>query len=507
MTGYLSLILTAHVPYVRTVERQPIGEELLHETIAYSLVPLVNILHDLHELGIQPQIALAFSPILLEQLSDSIVQKHFMLWMEQWLDQLANELRRCEQKRDDHRTYLAHFYLDWGQGILHSFDQRYGRNLVTALYNLCDAGVIEPITGAATHAYLPLLSHKESIRAQLDIGKMVVSRKLGRQPRGLWLPECGYHPKLKPHIVANDTRYMVIDPQSVAHEPPITHLRPRWVVTRQLVAFIRDQMATQQLVSPELGYVGDPLYLAPQRDTHTHIAWWKNGLGSEIDAPLYDPYHAFQRAQEHASHFINYIQAQLNAFQQQHDRPGVVMLPLDLEFMGRRWFEGPAWIQSLIEGVSRNPDVQLTPPSAYLRSYRPRQKAYLRGGSWGVGGDHRTWSHGTTFRVWQPIYAAEERFTLLAQRFPHATGIRERLLNQAARELLLAQSSDWPLMMGHDELSGEALERLSQYFERFDTLCNLIDKPNLATGDLDFLDEVEELDNPFPYLNYRIFTQ
>jgi 1,4-alpha-glucan branching enzyme len=68
MNGYLALILTGHVPYLRTAGREPEGEDLLHTTIADALVPTLNALFDLRELGLRPVVALAYSPVLLEQL-------------------------------------------------------------------------------------------------------------------------------------------------------------------------------------------------------------------------------------------------------------------------------------------------------------------------------------------------------------------------------------------------------------------------------------------------------
>src|SRR5437867_965350 len=69
MNGYLALILTGHVPYLRAAGREPDGEDLLHMTIADALVPTLNALFDLRELGLRPVVALAYSPVLLEQLA------------------------------------------------------------------------------------------------------------------------------------------------------------------------------------------------------------------------------------------------------------------------------------------------------------------------------------------------------------------------------------------------------------------------------------------------------
>jgi 1,4-alpha-glucan branching enzyme len=498
MNGYLALILTGHVPYLRSAGREPAGEDLLHETIADAIVPTLNALFDLREIGARPRVALAYSPVLIEQLADTIVQKHFVVWMERRLARLADE---AASSGEPHRSYLARFYLDWGRGILDSFVERYGRNLVAAMRDLCASGVAEPLSSPATHAYLPLLGRAGSLRAQIDVGTLSITRQLGYRPRGIWLPECGYAPSLEALLRPSGARYLIVDPSSLPEGVP--HLRPRWVISRRLAVLVRDAAAGQQIVSADLGYAGDPVYRALRHEQHSGLALWRQGLGEA--AELYDPYDAFRRAQEHASHFAGYVAAELEAFGARHDRPGIAVVPLDAEVLGRGWFEGPAWLRALIEAFSGHPTVTLTTPSVYLRSFRPRYGATLRDGSWGAGGDHRAWSQPAARQLTQAIGEVEERVALLCERHPTARGERERALAQAVRELLLAQSSDWPLLLGQGE-GDEALRRPVEHLRRCERLSAIAEAPALTEDDLRFLDTVEELDNPFASLNYRVFA-
>ena len=510
MNGYLALILTGHVPYLRAAGREPEGEDSLHEAIADALVPTLNALFDLRELGLRPAIALAYSPVLIEQLGDSVVQKHFVVWMESRLARLEDDLAQWEREGEAHHSYLARFYLDWGRGILDSFVRRYSRNLVAALRDLCADGIAEPLAGAATHAYLPLLGRAESQRAQIDVGALAVTRQLGVRPRGLWLPECGYTPALETLLRPSGARYLIVDPSSLPANN-IPHLRPRWIASQHLAVLVRDVPASQQLMASEVGYVGDPLYRSPRRDPRSGLALWRIGLG-RTGANLYDPYDAFRRAQEHAVHFSNFITAELEAFRARHDRPGLAVVPLDLEVLGHGWFEGPTWLRAMIQTFAERQKVALTAPSAYLRTFRPRQGASLRDGSWGASGDHRAWNGRGALPLWQALGEVEERLALLVRRHPNAQGDQERALAQAVRELLLAQSSDWPLLLsqgGVDSSAGlgqAALMRPVQHLRRCERLCTLAEAPALTEDDVNFLDMVEELDNPFPNLNYRMFA-
>jgi 1,4-alpha-glucan branching enzyme len=505
MNGYLGLILTGHVPYLRAAGRDPQGEEALHETIASAIVPTLNLLCDLREQGLRFSLALAYSPILLEQLGDNVVQKHFIVWMERWLARLAHDLQRWEAEGEAHRVYLARFYLDWGQGVLESFVERYGRNPVTALRDLCADGILEPLAGPATHAYLPLLDRAESIHAQLDVGIFNTTRQLGRRPRGFWLPECGYRPALDPQLLASGIRYVVVDPSSLPASAGITHLRPRWMRPRRLALFSRDEPAMEQIWSPDLGYLGDPLYRAPRRDPRSGLALWCAGVSGAPET-LYDPYDAFQRAREHAAHWSHYLTAELEEFRTRHDRPGIAIVPLDAELIGRRWFEGPAWLRTLIEEFASSSTIALTAPSAYLRAIRPRQGATPREGSWGQAGDHRAWGGRAALPLWQAIGETEESLAQLIRRYPNARDEHERALAQAVRELLLAQASDWPLLLNQGVDGDDPLRRPAQHLHRCARLCALAEAQEWSEADRAFLEQVEEEDNPFPHLNYRVFA-
>jgi 1,4-alpha-glucan branching enzyme len=503
MHGYLALVLVAHAPYLRAAGREPLGEDALHETLALSVLPTLNVLFDARELGIRPALALAYSPVLLEQLADNVIQKHFAVWMERWLDARAADLARWQSAGLAHLVYLARFYLDWGQGVLRSFTERYGRNPVAALRELCADGTAEPLAGAATHAYLPLLEQRRSLQAQLEAGALSVMRRLGRRARGLWLPECGFSPPLAHAAQGVGARYIIVDPSSATRVAGLTHLRPRWAIPRRLIAVLRDAEASAHVWSNDLGYPGDPLYQSQRRDTASGLPLWRHGAGADLE--LYDPYEAFRRAADHAEHFAQVLIAEIEEFGRSHDRPALALVPLDADLLGRRWFEGPRWLGALLLQLGNHPSVRLTTPSAYLRAYRPRQNVVLQDGSWGPGGDHRMWRAAGSSTLLQAAAETEATLVRVARRLPNATGDRERALNQAARELLLAQGSDWPLLAGRGA-SEPIPPRAAQHLARCEYLCALAEQPELSADDVAYLDELEELDNAFPELNYRVFV-
>jgi 1,4-alpha-glucan branching enzyme len=98
---------------------------------------------------------------------------------------------------------------------------------------------------------------------------------------------------------------------------------------------------------------------------------------------------------------------------------------------------------------------------------------------------------------------AAERMVELARRAPHATGLERRALNQAARELLLAQSSDWAFIMTTGTTVAYASRRFNEHTVRFTGLYEA-----LKAGRLDesFVADLESKDNIFPDVDYRIYA-
>jgi 1,4-alpha-glucan branching enzyme len=90
----------------------------------------------------------------------------------------------------------------------------------------------------------------------------------------------------------------------------------------------------------------------------------------------------------------------------------------------------------------------------------------------------------------------------LTRGHPNSEGILRRALNQAVRELLLAQSSDWPFMMKTGQQTEYAVKRFKGHLLRF---LRLSDEIRSRQIDEVRLKELEETDNLFPALDYRRF--
>src|SRR4030042_1272760 len=94
--------------------------------------------------------------------------------------------------------------------------------------------------------------------------------------------------------------------------------------------------------------------------------------------------------------------------------------------------------------------------------------------SWGWKGYSEMWLQGSNDWIYRHLHNASERMTELARSFPDTNGIVRRALNQALRELLLAQSSDWAFIMGTGTHTSYAVKRTKEHILRFTSLYEQI---------------------------------
>jgi 1,4-alpha-glucan branching enzyme len=457
-----------------------------------------------------------------------------------------------------HLEGLAVFYQQYYEKIKHSFDERYKRDIVGAFRILQDEGYIEIITCAATHGYLPLLGTDNAIRAQLKTGVTSYERLLGRRPRGIWLPECAYRPayydekgKVRPgieyflaqegikvffsetHLITGGApvgvaageaigpygqikrRYLVPMAKAPAQRVRTTTFEAYYVSdttsgnkaeNHSGVAVIgRNNETGQQVWSANDGYPGDFDYREFHRkDGISGLQYWRV-TGNTVDLgekDFYRPEWAAHKVKLHAQDFVGLVERILQAHWDTGQGYGLISSNYDTELFGHWWFEGVDWLKEVLRGLAQSPVVDLVTANEFLETHPPKTVMHVPEGSWGAGGTHFTWNNIEVNWMWPPIHEAEKRMTLLANRHRHDWD-DERLrgvLNQAARELLLAESSDWPFLVTTGQAGNYAIQRFSQHIERFRELCDSVER---GRPDSELAARYWELDKVFSDVDYR----
>jgi 1,4-alpha-glucan branching enzyme len=364
---------------------------------------------------------------------------------------------------------------------------------------------------------------RPSIRAQVQVAANHYERAFGRRAQGIWLPECGYYPGYDEILKEAGIKYFFSDAHGVLHGSP----RPKYGVFAPvycksgIACFGRDLESSKQVWSSIEGYPGDYNYREFYRDIgfdldyeyikpyihpdgvriNTGIKYYRITGGSNHKEP-YVPAWAREKAAQHAGNFMFNRHKQVEYLFDLLDKKPLIVSPYDAELYGHWWYEGTMWLDFLIRKIAFDQDmIRLITPSEYLLENPRNQVITPSMSSWGWKGYNEMWLQGANDWIYPHLHAASERMTELVKTFPGADGTLKRALNQALRELLLSQSSDWAFIMGTGTHVGYAVRRTKEHLLNFTRLYEDIRNNCLDEG---WLGDIEYKDNIFPEIDYRV---
>ena len=528
----LALVLHAHLPWVRQPDQErALEENWLHEAIADCYLPLIEVLMAAERRGSRFRLTLSLSPTLLTLLADRSLPARF-------LDYLERRWRLCAAERRRQRDPGRRALLDWYQAGIETRREQFagelGGDLIAAWVALHDAGRVELLTTAATHGFAPLLrDHPGAVPAQLRVGRDAFRALTGREPAGLWLPECGYYPGLEREIAAAGYAYSLVETHGLAQgRPP-----PAWGVQAPVdgggVAFFgRDPFSAAEVWSPTQGYPGHPDYREYYADLGlagagadladflppgvergaTGLGYYRVTGGQGPKKP-YDPARAAHRAVTDARDFVRRRRAWAARWAEaapqgeagrwaegprQGDasrwadtarraeatrwvgaapsRTPLTVAPYDAELFGHWWYEGPLFLAALGQELDVCPDLEPVTLGQHLRAHGCAGTCRLAPSTWGEAGYNATWLRPETAWVHLQLRQAAEEFRELRACYQDraATSLAGRLLRQAARSLLLAQGSDWTFHLGRSGGSDFAQRQLQAQLARFAFLSDAL---------------------------------
>lgn len=523
-SGHLLLVLHAHLPFIRHPEDPHfLEEQWLVEAITETYIPLLSRLERLVQEGIHARLTMTWSPPLCEMLADPLLQERYRTRTARLLELAEQEV---PAKANSPFAAAAVMYRDHLRYCLTVMD-RFGGNLLRWVIELMDAGALEAITCTATHGFLPLMLTHTARRAQVEVAVDNYRKHFGRRPKGIWLAECGFVPGVEELLKAAGLRYFFVDTHGIYYGEP----RPRYGVYAPVftpcgvAAFGRDAESSRSVWSAESGYPGDPLYREFYRDlgydgeypyirNFLHPDGIRRNLGLKyhrvtgkvpLDEKLpYQPGPAFARAMDHGAHFYHRRVEQAAHLATLIERPPLIVSPYDAELFGHWWFEGPQFIESIFRAAhAAGHPVRAMTGSEYLAANPVHQVVMPSASSWGDNGYNGVWLNPTNDWIYRHLNLAEERMEEAARRYPQADGVLKAMLDQMARELLLAQSSDWGFIMTTGTTVPYATRRTKDHLNRFTGLWEQVmwSQPDPRT-----LHEIAWRDTIFPELDYRVYA-
>ncbi|MDX9721623.1 MAG: DUF1957 domain-containing protein [Myxococcota bacterium] len=524
--GYLSIVLHAHLPFVRHPEHPDfLEEDWLYEAMTETYIPLLRMMQRLWADGIDFRLTMSLTPPLCEMLADPMLQ-------DRYVHRLSRLLELAEQqevvRRGSPFEEAARFAAQELRETHHLFTHVWNRELLPQFKRFQDLGRLEIITCGATHGFLPLLATDDARRAQIEIGARNYEKHFGRRPRGMWLPECAFAPGLDALVAESGIKWFILESHGLTQGKPANRLgTARPAITPSGVAvFGRDAETSRQVWSSEIGYPGHANYREFYRDLgfdlpyaevrpYLHADGLRRNIGlkfhrvtGKVSLDKKEPYvpsWALQQAEQHAGNFLFNRQHQCRYLRSTTKQTPHICAPYDAELFGHWWYEGPHFIEMVMRKTATDQsEIVLVTPSEYLQIETVHQVIIPALSSWGANGFFEVWLNGFNDWIYRHLHAAEERLIELVDRFPNAEGLLRRALNQAARELLLAQSSDWAFIISTNTSVEYAEKRTRDHVARFNGLYLQLIENRLEES---WVAELEWKDTIFQEIDYRVFSR
>lgn len=524
--GALVLVLHAHLPWVRHPEYPFFLEEhWLFEAVAETYLPLIELFRRLIDGGVPFRLAIDVSPSVASMLADPLLQKRTEQYLQRLTALCDKELVRTQSDPDF--APVVRFYHERVHRLLALYRETLHRDILGEWRRLESEGVLELATCGATHPLLPtLLDHPGLVRGQIRTAVREHTRFFGRAPRGIWLPECAYAPGIDRYLAEADLRWFVVDAHGLEHAKPTPRSGVHAPVYTEygVAAFARDTEPARQVWSAEAGYPGDPRY----REFYRDVGWdlpleyvqpYIDPAGTRMFTGLkyyritdrkserrepYDAEIAHALADTHAEHFIRSRVADAQRLEQQLGRPPVIVCPYDAELFGHWWFEGPWFLEFLFAKLAFDQDrLAARTPSDVLEAWPEQQVVELGACTWGAGGFFDVWLDSSNDWCVPHINGVNTRFVQLLREQHGRAPFVDRVLRQMAREMMLAQGSDWTFLMSTGTAVDYAKRRFSEHVRRFQHLDRMINEGPL---DEEFVSLCEQRDGLFPTLELADFT-
>ncbi len=531
--GYVSFVLHAHLPFVHHPESEDyLEEQWLYEAISETYIPLLLNFDKLVNEGVDFRITMSMTPPLLNMLDNKLLQERYIKYLKTHIELAKKEIIRNQDNYNLKK--LAQYYVEKYSNDLHVFRDVYNCNIITGFKHFQDIGVLEIITCGATHGYFPILYvNEKTVRAQIAVGVQTYEKYFGKKPRGIWLPECGYVPEADKYLKEFGIEYVITETHGIlyANPTPIFGTLAPIVSPDGIVAFGRDQESSRQVWSSINGYPGDYNYREWYRDigydapydyikpyianngarVPTGIKYYRI-TGKDCEKDYYNIEWAWDSINKQAGHFFDSREKQITEAANFTKNPPIVLCPYDAELYGHWWYEGPDWLYTLFKKVYYDKcDFDLITPSEYIDKYPQMQVATPCRSSWGANGYSEVWLNQSNDYAHRHLHVAGDRMVELANIFdkekmdalsPAEKKLFKRALNQCARELLLAQSSDWLFIITNGTMVDYAKKRIKDHIGRFTKLYYELKNEKI---DEKFLSNIEILDCIFPEVDYSIY--
>ncbi|MCR5187450.1 MAG: DUF1957 domain-containing protein [Treponema sp.] len=528
MQKNLSLIIKANQEFIRHTGEDKITNapilNVFYESISSTYIPMLEMLGRLEADNISFCVGLVLPPVLCNLLSDEDLQESYIAWLDKKNELGLKELNRNASNPEIKELVQA--YIDENLKTKTLFEEKYNKKLIPAFAQYMEKGYIELLGTCGTDIFMPHFADlKEVISAQIECGLHSFRQFFGIVPEGFWLPELGYTTGVEKLIKAYGYTYTILDPRStlLAEKVPSSGIFYPCRTDNSLVLFSNSKAISEELLGEE-GYIYKAPYKNQNRDIgyelemsdltpllseggsrySTGFKYWNRDFDND-DGQIYNPELACNQAEEDAVMFLkNRSQTLSQAAIFLKDKAFVTeVCALDVDKYFKTWNEGFIWLEAVIRHAKEY-DLNLSTCASMCEDQFNLEKInpyYSAACGEGYGENLLSSKNCWMMRY---IRKACERMVDLADRFPNDTGLKTRLLNLGAKELMLAQSSRLPKTIDVAENPIFAERRFKESIAAFTAVFDSLGSNTVST---EWLTTLEARDSIFPWMNYRIFSK
>ncbi|MHA1912741.1 MAG: 1,4-alpha-glucan branching protein domain-containing protein [Promethearchaeota archaeon] len=525
MRGYFGLVLHGHIPWCKKSGTWPAGEEWLMEAMNETYIPFLNILRELKEKKVKVAITINITPVLAEQLADEYMKQRFSEYMDDLKKRANNDIKRF--KNHPVRKKIAQYHLNTIEKIIGTFYHNYYRDILGSFKWFQEEGMIELITCAATHGFLPLFRSDSGIFSQIQVAVDAHKKHFNSEPKGIWLPECAYRPReyrnndfresIDYWLNNSNIEYFFVDSHGILNAEIIEHKSKNdlhtnvgYMLESGVSVFGRNKRTSRQVWDAKIGYPGNEYYREFHRkDNESGLRYHRISDKNQLEKDLYNIEKAVTKTEFHANHFINLLNSEIQDLPDSQKFNGVIISPFDFELYGHWWGEGHLWLKKVIELINLDDKLEMITISDYNAKYKEQFSTIrMQPSSWGEGGDFRVWKNPEHGWVWPYINGSIKELEVILENKPIPDKWEERILKQVARELLLMEGSDWPFLLYTMQAKEYANQRFHHHHQRFLKLIwaakDISDRDRLSQQDLE---QIESIDSCFPEINIDYFRK